>query len=89
MKGNEPIDEPLGGIAVGSPMEYALLRLRLADGIVAADFSARFGETLPSEWCAWAAALPPSLVRQDTDGIRLTREGFLLSNTLITHILTE
>lgn len=89
MRGNEPIDEPSGGIAVGSPTEYALLRLRLADGINAADFSACFGEDLPPRWRERAAALPQCLVRQDEVGIRLTREGFLLSNTLITRILTE
>lgn len=89
MCGNEPIDEPTGGITVGSPTEYALLRMRLADGIDAADFSARFGLPLPTAWHDRAVALPPSLVQSDGAGIRLTREGFLLSNTLINRILTE
>ncbi len=89
MNGNEPIDEPSGDIAVGSPTEYALLRLRLSEGISAADYTARFGEDLPPAWRERAGALPPSLVRQNEAGIYLTREGFLLSNTLITHILTE
>ncbi len=89
MSGAEPIDEPAGSIAVGSPTEYALLRLRLAEGIAAADYAARFGELLPSAWRERAAALPPSLVTQDAAGIRLTREGFLLSNTLINRILSK
>lgn len=89
MNGGEPVDEPSGSIAVGSPTEYALLRLRLTEGIVAADYVARFGEELPHAWRERAAALPPTLVTQDAAGIRLTREGFLLSNTLLTHILTE
>lgn len=89
MNGTEPIDEPAGSIPVDSPTEYALLRLRLAEGVAAADYAARFGEQLPSAWRERAAALPPTLVTQDAAGIRLTREGFLLSNTLITHILAE
>lgn len=89
MNGAEPLDEPVGSIAVGSPTEYALLRLRLAEGIAAAEYAARFGEELPDAWRERAKALPSTLVRQDAAGIRLTREGFLLSNTLLTHILTE
>ncbi len=89
MNGEEPVDEPAGSIAVGSPTEYALLRLRLTEGINAADYAARFGEPIPSAWCERAASLPPTLVTQDAVGIRLTREGFLLSNTLLSHILTE
>ena len=89
MNGAEPADEPSGSIAVGSPTEYALLCLRLTEGIDAADYAARFGEELPPAWCERAAELPSALVTQDAAGIRLTREGFLLSNTLLTHILTE
>ncbi len=89
MNGAEPADEPAGSIAVGSPTEYALLRLRLTQGISAADYAARFGGPIPSVWRERAAALPSALVTQDAVGIRLTREGFLLSNTLLTHILTE
>ena len=89
MNGCEPVDEPSGSIAVGSPTEYALLRLRLTEGIDAADYAARFGEPIPSAWRERAASLPSTLVTQDGAGIRLTREGFLLSNTLMTHILTE
>ena len=36
-----------------------------------------------------AAALPPTLVRVGKEGIALTRKGFLLSNSLICHILAE
>lgn len=89
MNGAEPADEPSGSIAVGSPTEYALLCLRLTEGIDAADYAARFGEELPPAWRERAAAFPSTLVTQDAAGIRLTREGFLLSNTLLTHILTE
>lgn len=89
LRGDEPIDEPCGLIAVGSPTEYALLRLRLSAGLDAAEYTARFGEPMPSAWVERAAALPKQLVCCDEQGIRLTREGFLLSNTLINRILQE
>lgn len=85
--GNEPIEDPCEGAPVGSAEEYALLRLRLTEGLQAVDFAARFGEPLPTEWVESARALPPSLVMADSEKIRLTREGFLLSNTLISRII--
>lgn len=85
--GNEPVEDPCAGAPVGSPEEYALLRLRLTDGLSAADFAARFGAPMPTEWVTNACALPNSLVEADGEKIRLTRDGFLLSNTLISRIV--
>lgn len=87
LAGGEPVEEGDSGIAVGSPDEYALLRLRLAEGLTEKGYAARYGEPLPASWRRQAAALPPQLVTADAHGIRLTREGFLLSNTLISHII--
>lgn len=87
LAGNEPAEDPCDGAPVGSVEEYALLRLRLTEGLSAADFAARFGTSLPTEWVKNASALPTSMVVADTDGIRLTRDGFLLSNTLISRII--
>ena len=87
LAGCEPVEDPTEGIAVGSPEEYALLRLRLTEGLTEAGYAARFGSPLPSEWRRRTAALPATLVQVDGEGIRLTRDGFLLSNTLISHIL--
>ena len=89
MNGTQPIDEPTGTIAVGSPTEYALLRLRLTEGITEGDYIARFGEPIPLAWRERASTLPTSLAKADEQGICLTREGFLLSNTLIARILGE
>ena len=75
--------------SVGSPEEYALLRLRLAAGLEETAFLSRFGTPLPMRWRERAAELPSRLVVTDGRGIRFTREGFLLSNTLIGHILWE
>lgn len=74
-------------IAEGSAEEYAMLRLRLTEGLRESLFYERFGTPLPTTWRANAAALPSSLVRCDERGIRLTRDGFLLSNTLIAKLL--
>ena len=89
LAGGAPIDDPAEGPAVGSPAEYALLRLRLSAGLTADGFRQRFGTDIPAGWLANARRLPQNLVAVDADGIRLTREGFLLSNSLICHILTQ
>lgn len=87
ISGNEPIPEEESGIPTGSEEEYAMLRLRLTEGIREAGFSSRFGKPIPPAWIKRAAALPAHLVTVSEAGIALTREGFLLSNSLIGHIL--
>ena len=89
LSGGDPIADPDEGIAVGSPQEYALLRLRLTEGLTAEGYRRRFGEDLPPAWMDAASRLPSHLVVADDTGIRLTRDGFLLSNGLITRILGE
>lgn len=89
LAGGAPTEDPTEGVAVGSPEEYALLRLRLVDGLTAAGFGQRYGADLPKVWVDNAATLPKQLVVTDEAGIRLTREGFLLSNRLIGAILGE
>ena len=85
--GGDPVEDPCDGASVGSPEEYALLRLRLSEGLTAADFHARFGTPLPAAWVENASTLPKSLVAADNEKICLTREGFLLSNTIISRII--
>lgn len=74
--------------AENSPEEYALLRLRLTDGLTEVDFAARFGESIPTVWRDRAARLPKPLVTVDADGIRLTPEGFLVSNAIFAQIFS-
>ncbi|MGN0171575.1 MAG: radical SAM family heme chaperone HemW [Acutalibacteraceae bacterium] len=74
-------------IADGGQEEYAMLRLRLTAGLQAEAFAARFHTPLPSDWFDRARCLPAHLVQADKGVIRLTKEGFLLSNTLIPRIL--
>ncbi len=88
MRGDLPSMDSATAIGVGSEEEYACLRLRLRDGITESEFRNRFGHSIPSEWYDRALTLPRSLVVCD-DGIRLTRQGFLVSNLLIGHIFDE
>lgn len=74
-------------IAAGSETEYAMLRLRLTAGLRAADFAARYQKPLPQAWLDAAAKLPAHLVTVTADGIAFTKEGFLVSNVLISRIL--
>lgn len=87
LRGEPPREEPGSAILVGGEEEYAMLRLRLVRGLEESAFEKRFGKCLPAKWRANARLLPPHLVREDAGGISLTREGFLLSNTLIGDIL--
>ncbi len=88
--GNEPQPESADNesIAVGSPEEYTMLRLRLTDGLREAAYRERYGTPIPSLWRDRAAQLPSSLLISDERGIRLTRDGFLVSNTILTHLIT-
>ena len=87
--GCEPIPEQRepSEIAENSAAEYAMLRLRLTKGLCEEDYRARFGEPLPAVWRKRAAALPPQLVICNENGIRLTREGMLISNAILARIL--
>ena len=80
-------DTPPDAIEEGSETEYVLLRLRLAEGLTERGFREKFGRSLPEAYRQRAAALPPLLVEADETGIRLTRLGFLLSNTLIARLI--
>lgn len=89
LDGCEPLPETPDDAVIpeNSPAEYAMLRLRLTKGLTEAAFSARFGIPIPNTWRDKAAALPPHLVTVDADGIRLTPEGFLVSDAILAHIL--
>ena len=93
LRGEEPeaerdaADLTANSIPEGGEEEYILLRLRLAEGVSGAAFQRRFGRSLPAIYRQRAAALPSSLVTVDENGIRFTREGFLLSNPLTARLL--
>ncbi len=87
MDGCEPMTEDDTRLLPGTPEEYGMLRLRLTQGIDRQEYAARFGAPFPEKWAERAARLPRELVTADEDGLRLTRAGFLLSNTLMEKIL--
>lgn len=93
LRGEAPVSEQPAGreaaIRENSPEEYLMLRLRLTAGLRADGFAARFGFPLPARWRQRAARLPAALVTADAEGIRLTREGFLVSNAVIARLLDD
>ncbi len=88
LAGEPPVaEDDRPAVADGSAAEYAMLRLRLTEGLREDLFAARFGRPIPAAWRRAAAAFAPRLTCCDETGIRLTREGFLLENPLVARIL--
>ena len=82
----ETVDDGEGG----GMEEYAMLRLRLKDGLAESAFSARFGCAIPTIYRERMSTPElEALCCVDARGIRLTREGFLLSNLLIGRMLND
>lgn len=70
--------------------EYAMLALRLSEGLIFSKACERFGKVPEEQLIKKAQALEKQgLVRTHSDGISLTRKGFLLSNTVISKLLLE
>lgn len=89
LAGCEPLPENPNDTVIpeNSPEEFAMLRLRLTAGLTETGYRARFGSPIPLAWREKAAALPPRLVTADNVGIRLTAEGFLVSDAILAHVL--
>lgn len=80
-----PEDE---AIPPGSREEYAMLRLRLSEGLTEAGYRSKFGEPFPESYRQNARRFQAhGLAEADDRGVRLTRQGFLVSNQLIGEIL--
>lgn len=74
----------------GSREEFAMLRLRLREGLCDSLWRARFGEPLPQEYIRRAKKLVPlGLIRfcETEPGFSLTPNGYLLSNAILGEIL--
>ncbi|MDR1001843.1 MAG: radical SAM family heme chaperone HemW [Oscillospiraceae bacterium] len=72
----------------GGEEEYIMLRLRLTEGLVFSDYRDRFGEDVPADYLKRAGELSSrGLLSIDSRAIRLTTEGFLVSNSIIGYIL--
>ncbi len=89
--GQEPVeaDEPIGRATEMS--EMMILGLRLMEGVSDARFFARFGREMRAVYAAEIAEMVSlGLLSEDQEGIRLTRQGYLLGNEVFERfLLTE
>lgn len=84
LDGAEPTDDGAGG----NFEEYAMLALRLNEGLTNAGCGSRFGKPIPAEMVDRAKKYEKiGLTVCNENGIRFTPNGFLVSNTLIGEIL--
>lgn len=68
--------------------EYVMLRMRLCEGVRAADFEARFGTDFDARFGkALETYVPSGHVRRKDGGYAFTREGFYVSNAILSEIV--
>lgn len=74
--------------SAGYAEEFCMLRLRLAQGIKSEEYKKRFGRKIPNIYYDRARKyVDLGLVSTDESGIKLTPQGFLVSNALIVNII--
>lgn len=86
LAGGQPVFDGEGG----SFSEYAMLNLRLTEGLRRERCGERFGregEDAFDRLRREAEKMPPGLVRADNDSVCFTPEGFLVSNALLAELL--
>ncbi len=84
MNGNSPIGDGFGGDFT----EYAMLNLRLVEGLNEDKVFERFGHSIPKEIYAKSKIfIDNGYMTKSDNGIALTRKGFLMSNTILSEIL--
>ncbi len=82
--GAEPVSDGFGG----DKEEYIMLRLRLAEGLNFEEYEKKYGEKISEDKIEKMKKYEKSgLVIVDDEGIRLTPEGFLLSNMIIGELI--
>lgn len=81
LAGKPPLPDGTGG----DFEEFAMLNLRLREGVTRAACRARFseGDSLFDRLRKNAAKCPPHLLRADENSVALTADGFLVSNAVI------
>lgn len=84
MNGNSPIDDGFGGDFT----EYAMLNLRLVDGLNENKVFERFGHSIPKGIYEKSQIfIDNRYMLKNQNGLALTRKGFLMSNTILANIL--
>ncbi len=85
LKNPEPIYDGEGG----DEEEYIMLCLRLKEGLTKKGFLERFRKEIPKEIFGKAMPLEKAeLLKITEEGIHLTKKGFLLSNSIITTLIS-
>ena len=85
LRGDPPIPDGDGGDFA----EYAMLRLRLTAGLTHEGTQARFGYPIPRAVLRRAESIPSRYLIVDGQGMHLTPDGFLLSNSIIAELLSD
>ncbi len=84
MNGCSPIPDGLGGDFT----EYAMLNLRLCEGLQNQKVFKRFGHSIPNEMYEKSKIfIDNGYMISNESGLALTRKGFLMSNTILSSIL--
>ena len=84
MNGNSPIQDGIGGDFT----EYAMLNLRLVEGLNENKVFERFGHKVPKEIHEKSKIfIDNGYMIANKNGLALTRKGFLMSNTILAEIL--
>ena len=84
MNGKAAVFDDVGG----SEEEYIILKLRLSDGLSGSEYKGRFGRNIPEKTIKKALAFEKQgLMKVTDDHISLTRNGFLVSNYVISEII--
>ncbi len=84
MNGASPIQDGIGGDFT----EYAMLNLRLVEGLNEDKVFERFGHKIPKELYENSKIfIQNGYMTRNENGLALTRKGFLMSNTILSEIL--
>ena len=82
--GGKPVDDGNGG----DEEEYIMLRLRLADGIIFKDFEKRYSKKISEKFLEKAEVFAKKkYININENSLSLTREGFLISNYIISELM--
>lgn len=84
LNGCSPVSDGNGGDFT----EYAMLNLRLTEGLLNSETEKRFGHKIPDELIKKSSVFAHNgFMESDETGLRLTKKGFLLSNSILAEIL--
>ena len=85
MNGNSPIQDGFGGDFT----EYAMLNLRLVEGLNENKVFEKFGYNIPNELYEKSKIFIDNgyMIANENNTLKLTRKGFLLSNSILSEIL--